>query len=120
MIKNFLEVLKRPFTPDKGEGEADLYEIWDKSDFVNKVDFICRIVMPPNTSTGYHQHGNDEEIYIILEGKGTMTIEGKEYIIKKGDMIKNPPFGSHGLVNDSNSELDFLVLQLPVTDSELV
>jgi mannose-6-phosphate isomerase-like protein (cupin superfamily) len=116
MIKNFLEIKKQPIVSHEGIGKVDLYEVWNSPDFINKVDFFDRVVMPPKTSMGYHKHGNDEELYIILEGQGTMTIEEKETVVKKGDMIKNPPFGSHGLVNDSDTELDLLILQLKIDE----
>lgn len=112
MIKNFYKVPNRKITSHDGVGEVDLYELWDKPEFTNNVDFFDRVVMPPKTSMGYHKHENTTEMYIILEGSGTMTIEGIEYEVKKGDMIKNPPYGSHGLTNDSDSELDLLILQI--------
>lgn len=49
---------------------------------------------PPNSPMGLHQHGNDEEMYIILSGEGLMTIEGKDQRVAKGDMILNQPFGT--------------------------
>ena len=112
MIRNFYEVSKRQITSHEGEGKVELYEMWDKPEFNDNVDFFDRVVMPPKTSMGYHKHENTTEMYIILEGTGTITIEGEEHAIKKGDMIKNPPYGSHGLKNDSDSDLDLLVLQI--------
>ncbi len=50
-------------------------------------------------------------MYIILEGSGTMTIEGQQVNIKKDDMIKNPPYGEHGLVNDSDANIDLLIIK---------
>ncbi|WP_367180819.1 cupin domain-containing protein [uncultured Shewanella sp.] len=85
--------------------------MWNKSDFLSHCDFIDRQVIPPNSTLGYHKHGNDEEMYIILEGSGTMTIEGQQVNIKKDDMIKNPPYGEHGLVNDSDANIDLLIIK---------
>ncbi len=112
MIRNFYEVSKRQIASHEGVGNVDLYEMWDKPDFNDNVDFFDRVVMPPKTSMGYHKHENTTEMYIVLKGTGTMTIEGKEYEVKRGDMIRNPPYGSHGLTNDSDSELDLLILQI--------
>lgn len=50
-------------------------------------------------------------MYIILSGTGTMTIDNQKMTIIKGDMIKNPPYGEHGLVNDSNSDIDLLIIK---------
>ncbi|MCL1126833.1 cupin domain-containing protein [Shewanella surugensis] len=91
---------------------VELYEIWGKADFIRGCDFIDRQVIPSHLTVGYHKHSNNEEMYIILEGTGTMTIDSQEVKVKKGDMIKNPPYGEHGLVNDSNDNIDLLIIQM--------
>ncbi|MCL1093384.1 cupin domain-containing protein [Shewanella kaireitica] len=53
-------------------------------------------------------------MYIVLEGQGAMTLNGKDVLIKKGDMIVNQPFGEHGLVNNSDSVIDILVIQVSI------
>jgi len=73
-------------------------------------------VIPPNATVGYHQHENNEEMYIILEGSGTMTIDNKKFKVKKGDMIKNSPYGEHGIANDSNANIDLLIIQFNLDD----
>lgn len=115
MIRNFLETDKQiQHSAHGGKGTVELYEIWGKSDFISGCDFIDRQIIPPNSTVGYHKHGNNEEMYIILGGSGIMTIADQEYRVKKGDMIKNPPFGEHGLVNDSNENIELLIIQMSV------
>jgi len=113
MIKNFLTTPKQTQpTSHGGTGPVELYEIWGKDDFQSNVDFIDRVVIPPGTVVGTHKHGNNEEMYIVLSGAGTMTIEGEVRQIKAGDMILNTAFGEHGLVNDTSAPLDLLVIQV--------
>lgn len=112
MIKNFLTTPKQEKTNSHdGEGPYDLYEIWTKSDLKSNTDFIDRMVIKPGSVVGYHQHANNEEMYIVLEGRGTITIDGHKRAVSKGDMVLNPPGGSHGLVNDSDGDIDVLVFQ---------
>ena len=80
------------------------------------MDFIDRLVVPPRSTVGRHRHGNNEEIYIVLAGQGTMTLEGTPVVVKTGDMILNPAFGEHGLVNDSDSNIDLLIIQIGLAD----
>ncbi|NQV47899.1 MAG: cupin domain-containing protein [Rhodospirillaceae bacterium] len=113
MIKNFLHAPKQvQESSHGGQGPVDLYEIWAGPDFKSNVDFMDRVVVPPGSTVGTHKHGNNEEMYIVLDGRGTMTVDGKPVAIKKGDMILNPAFGEHGLVNDSGSDIDLLVIQI--------
>ena len=116
-IRSFLHSEKQvQQSSHNGRGNVDLYEIWGRSDFKSDVDFMDRVVIPPKSTIGYHKHGNNEEIYILLEGQGTMTIDNEPVTVKKGDMILNPAFGEHGLVNDSDSNIDLLVIQIGLKD----
>ena len=97
---------------EKGRWELGVSDF--QSDFISNCDYFDRVVIPPNSSIGYHKHSNNEELYIILEGRATMIIEQKEIVVKKGDMIKNPPFGKHGLTNDSDTDLDMLIIRIRI------
>lgn len=113
MIKNFIQANKQiQDSSHGGSGKVDLYEIWSGDNFKSNIDFIDRVVIPPGSTVGYHKHDNNEEMYIVLEGQGTMTINGTSTKISKGDMILNPPYNEHGLVNDSNENIDLLVVQV--------
>jgi len=41
-------------------------------------------------STKYHSHSQQEEFFMILGGSGTLRLNEKEYIVKKGDFISKP------------------------------
>jgi mannose-6-phosphate isomerase-like protein (cupin superfamily) len=117
MIKNYLTAVKqRQESSHGGTGTVDLYEIWGKSDFRSDVDFIDRVVVPPDSTIGFHKHGENEEMYIVLEGNGLMNIENEEIPVSKGDMILNPGGGRHGLVNNSAENIDLLVIQINIDE----
>jgi mannose-6-phosphate isomerase-like protein (cupin superfamily) len=74
--------------------------------------FIDCVVMPPGASIGIHSHAFDnEEVYIILKGKGVMTIEGVEHEVDQGDIIVNKPGGTHGLRNPGPGEIELIVIE---------
>jgi mannose-6-phosphate isomerase-like protein (cupin superfamily) len=115
MIRNFLTATRQEqMNSHDGKGPVGLYEVWGRDDFQSNCDFIDRVTIPPGSEVGYHRHGENEEMYIILSGEGTMTIEGEPRRITAGDMILNPVGGAHGLVNDSEVEIDILVIQMSV------
>lgn len=114
-IKNYLTEKKTIQNGlHEGQGQMSLYEIWGKGDFKSNIDFIDRMVVPPHSSIGFHKHACNEEMYIILEGQGVMTVNDKTFLVKVGDMILNSPYDSHGLKNDSKKDLDVLVIQISV------
>ena len=93
-----------------GEGEIKIREIFHRSEFKTGFSFVHHTVLPPQTSIGIHQHGDDEEFYAVLNGEGEMLIDGKTKQVKKGDVILNEPYGIHALKNVSKDlELELLV-----------
>jgi mannose-6-phosphate isomerase-like protein (cupin superfamily) len=115
MIKNYLTARKQiQQSSHQGTGAVELYEIWKNSDFRSSVDFFDRVVVPPGSTIGFHKHGANEEMYIVLEGKGLMKIEDDEVSVGKGDMILNPAEGRHGLINNSAENMDILVIQIGI------
>lgn len=81
-------------------------------DFVGTWHFVDYAVLPPGSSIGRHRHGADEELYLILEGEGLMTVDGEEHRVGKGDLILNRPGGEHGLVNDGDGDLAIFVVEV--------
>ena len=117
MIKNYLTTDKqRQNSSHGGTGPVDLYEIWESSDFKSGVDFFDRVVVPPGSTIGFYIHGKNEEMYIVLEGNGLMRVEDDEVTVGKGDMILNPAGGRHGLINNSDLDIDILVIQLRINE----
>ena len=48
--------------------------------------------VPPNAfSTKYHSHSQQEEFFMILDGSGTLRLNGEENTVTKGDFIAKLP-----------------------------
>ena len=95
-----------------GRGEIIERRLFEPKDFESGWDFAIYLTMEPDSSIGEHQHGDDEEMYIILSGEGEMKLDDKILQVKCGDMILNRRNGRHGLHNQSNEKIDLLVLQV--------
>lgn len=63
-----------------------------------------------------HTHKVQEQIYHVLEGEGSMEIEGKKQTVRKHDVIFIPPGYSHRIVNNGLGDLTFIVVTTPVED----
>lgn len=97
-----------------GEGVLRHISLFDKVDFSSKLRFINYTILPPRTSIGVHKHGNDEEIYVILDGRGLMIVDGEEKEVSAGDIIINKPYGQHGLMNNSDEDLRIFVFEVGI------
>jgi len=63
-----------------------------------------------------HSHKVQEQIYHVLEGEGSMEIEGKKTIVRKHDVIFIPPGIPHSICNNGITDLTFIVVTTPVED----
>ena len=71
--------------------------------------------LPPGSTIGLHTHSYaDEEYYLVLAGEGTMVVEHRMFPVKAGDLIRNPPGGSHALSNNGNDDLQLFVFDLRI------
>ena len=65
---------------------------------------------PGRDSTQFHYHDSDEEFVYVLEGNGTACIGEARLPIGAGDFMGFPsPSPAHGIVNDSATDLVYLV-----------
>ncbi len=92
----------------EGKGRLAFRRIWSGETFGTNWEYIDHILLPPDTSIGYHRHETMEECYIILAGKGKMTVDDETMEVFAGDAIPNKLGGCHGIYNDGQEELEIL------------
>jgi mannose-6-phosphate isomerase-like protein (cupin superfamily) len=67
--------------------------------------------LEPGSGVGYHQHVDNEELYVILSGQGVFTDNGNvEKPVGAGDMTLTLKGEWHGLTNTGNDPLKFLAV----------
>jgi len=69
--------------------------------------------LPPGRSTTPHRHKKTEEIYYILEGRGSMRVGDEIKPVGPGDAIAIPPGSLHQITNTSTEILKFLCCCAP-------
>jgi len=76
----------------------------------NKLGASFDIVPPGKRSCPYHFHHAQEEMFIVLEGEGTLRVAGEHLPIRTGDVIFIPPGPAypHQIINTSASPLKYL------------
>jgi uncharacterized cupin superfamily protein len=68
------------------------------------------IVAPGKRSCPYHFHHAQEEMFVILEGTGTLRVAGEMLPLRAGDVIFIPPGPEypHQIINTSAEPLKYL------------
>ena len=69
--------------------------------------------LPPGGSTIPHRHLKTEEIYYILEGRGSMQVGDETQAVGPGDAIAIPPGSLHRITNTDAVLLKFLCCCAP-------
>jgi mannose-6-phosphate isomerase-like protein (cupin superfamily) len=95
-----------------GDGRIGFRRVLASDAFASDCNFVDYAVLPPGTSIGIHTHGADEEIYVVLEGRGVMHLDGAEFEVGPGSLVKNRVGGTHGLRNDGDTPLRLLVVEI--------
>ncbi len=77
-----------------------------------KLGFNLTVVPPGKSAFPYHVHHANEEMFFVLEGRGTIRIGKDRHPIRKGDFISLPPGRryAHQIVNTSKRPLRFLAV----------
>jgi uncharacterized cupin superfamily protein len=66
---------------------------------------VGALILPPDTSIGYHRHTLCEEMYIIVDGRARGTVNDITLDLKPGDAMLQRSGSSHGLYNSGKENL---------------
>ena len=58
-----------------------------------------------------HSHKQNEEVYIVLKGSGVLYIDGEEFEVNGGDILRIDPDGKRCFKANSNSGLKYICIQ---------
>ena len=58
-----------------------------------------------------HAHKRNEEVYIILSGKGSFFIDGDEFAVAAGDVVRIDPAGERCIKADDREAIKFICIQ---------
>lgn len=89
-----------------GEGTA-VFTHFVKGSAQKNLRLAAEIVLPPGASIGGHQHEEETEYFVFLEGTGIVNDNGTEVPVKKGDVMITGNGAYHGVSNPGTSPLIF-------------
>lgn len=68
--------------------------------------------LPAGVSVPFvHSHQRNEEVYIVLSGRGVFYIDGDEFAVQVGNVVRVDPAGARCIKADSESSLRFICIQ---------
>jgi uncharacterized cupin superfamily protein len=112
-IKNINSLQMQPAGHSLGAEPVLFGEAFTDQDFVGKWGFVEYVTVPVGSAIPVHRHTQDEELYIIFEGYGMLTLDDQQTEVGPGDLAACRKGGSHGLRNTSEEEIQLLVVGIP-------
>lgn len=73
---------------------------------------VKRIVIKPDQAPSYQYHFKRSEVWVIVEGSGTLKLNDEITPIKAGDTIRVPVEAKHQIKNTGEVDLVFIEIQL--------
>ena len=67
IMKNYLKQNGQWENAHDGQGKVKNVKLFSEEEFDTNLEFLIYTELEPGTSIGEHQHGADEEIYVVLE-----------------------------------------------------
>ncbi|MHC1790430.1 cupin domain-containing protein [Solidesulfovibrio sp.] len=58
-----------------------------------------------------HSHKRNEEVYVVLSGKGQFYVDGEEFAVAQGSVIRVSPAGERCLKADASGPVLYLCIQ---------
>jgi mannose-6-phosphate isomerase-like protein (cupin superfamily) len=81
---------------------------------------VTWLEVPEGIDQELHSHEEAEQVYIVVSGRGTMTVAGDTQEVSPGDLVLVPPATDHSIANGNLSDLCCVSVQSPpVTSSEV-
>jgi mannose-6-phosphate isomerase-like protein (cupin superfamily) len=71
---------------------------------------------PSGAGGPLHSHRDSTEVYFVLEGELMATVRGKEYQVKKGELIYISPSAEHRAENRGKETCRFMAINSPLSE----
>lgn len=96
-------------------------EVYDGWHLLKRDDMsVIQERVPAGGAEVMHYHNVSRQFFYILEGQGTMVLEEQTVVLEKGQGIEIAPEVKHQFKNQSNADVDFLVVSVPTTRGDRV
>lgn len=115
MIKRKADFRKETRTEMRGgTGTVKFERVWEReTEMKSKARLFSRLILEPGVSIGWHVHENEEEIFLILEGRAKVSDNGREEILETGDTIITQSGEGHAVACLGDQPLVMLAVIVP-------
>lgn len=106
---SFRDALFARVAAHDGVGTVEAARVLDRGR-VHGCRFVDLTIVHPGSTVGVHTHEEDEELYVIIDGRGIMDVDGDRFEVEPGDVILNASHGTHELRNEGTESIRMVVV----------
>lgn len=78
------------------------------------------IVFKPGQALGRHCHNEVEEQFYFLEGTPKMVVDGQEFRMRPGDVMRLEAPECHDIINDTDQDIRLIFIKCPYRPTDKV
>lgn len=95
-----------------GKGEVEIRHLFEPGEYRGRARLLAKVTIPPGASIGLHEHGEEEEVFYVLKGRGRITDDGVTREIGPGDAAVTGGGRAHAVENPGGEPLELLAIVL--------
>jgi len=95
-----------------GEGELAIIHLLEKEQLAPHSRLLCKVLIEPGNSMGFHTHEGEGEFFYILSGTAKIIEDDNETLLYPGDTFYTPSGQSHSIEVAGDETLEYLALIL--------
>ena len=102
--------------PIHERGGQSSYLLLAAGQFDTKNLAVTWVDCPPGSEQQLHQHETQEQVYVIIRGRGTMIVGDEQQEIDEGTLVVIPPRTQHAIHNTSADPMSYVSATSPPFD----
>ena len=111
-----MHTLSTTDAPLNRRGGQNSYLLLKKGQFGSRNLFVTWVDCEPGGEQQMHVHGVEEQVYIVVSGRGLMKTHDEEQEVSAGTLIFVPPGTAHAIRNTGADTLTFVSAASPPMD----
>ena len=100
-------------SPRNHRGGQVSYLLLTQGQFGSRHLSITCVEGAPGSEQSVHAHPNNEQVYVIVRGRGLMKVGDEEQQVRAGELVFVPPGTGHAILNTGDEPLVYVSATSP-------